>query len=69
MGIISLLDRVTSWLPIQRPAERLRNELDALEKEKALLLVTKCDEKNAKRVDNINCRIAYLNRLLKNKAQ
>ena len=64
----NLLDRVTGWLPIQKPTERLKNELAKLQEEKSLLLITKADVKNAKRMGVIDRRIAELQRLLANKA-
>lgn len=63
-GIGKILDK----LPIQGRKERWKNELENLEKEKARLLVEKCDSKKASRVEYINTRIAYLNQLLKNSA-
>lgn len=68
MGWGSLLDRITSWLPIQKPTERLKNELAKLEIERSELLISKADVKNAKRMCAIDKRITELNRLLVNKA-
>jgi len=64
----SLFDRITSWLPIQRPTERLRNELAKLEEKKSLLFLQKADIAKAKRMRVIERRITELHRLLTNKA-
>ncbi len=66
MGWGGFLDKLLGVLPIQKRRERWKNELDNLEKEKARLLLEKCDQKKAARVEYINNRIAYLNQLLKN---
>ena len=74
MGWGSLLDRVTSWLPIQKPTERLKNELEDLEREKAKITILNLDvnnpedRKKAKRLDDIIARINRINQLLKQKA-
>lgn len=69
MGWGSLLDRVTSWLPIQKPTERLKNELAKLKEERSMLLINKADVQKAKRMAFIERRIDELNRLLANKAE
>ena len=62
----TLLDRVTSWLPIQSRQERWKNKIDILEKEKATLLKGKCDAKKAARLDTINRELDKLHGLCKN---
>lgn len=70
----SLLDRITSWLPIQKPTERLKNELEDLEREKKSIQILnldidkEADRKKAKRLDVIIARIERLQQLLKQKA-
>ena len=68
MGWGSLLDRITGWLPIQKPVERLKNELEKLEQERQELLSQKADLVKAKRIGIIEHRIDAINILLKNKA-
>lgn len=67
MGWGAFLDRVTGWLPIQKPNERLKNELEKLQTERSQLLIYKADVKSAKRMSYLNSRIDELHRLLKNK--
>jgi len=69
MGWGGLLDRVTSWLPIQTKVERWRNQLEKYEKEKNELLHKKATFESANRVQYLNERISELNRLLKNAAK
>lgn len=61
-GIGKLLDK----LPIQGRRERWRNEIDTLIKEKNELLKGKATLDKVKRMDIVNARLDYLNRLLKN---
>jgi hypothetical protein len=68
MGWGSLLDRITSWLPIQKPTERLKNELAKLQEERNLLLIQKADITKAKRMGVIERRIIELQRVLAIKA-
>lgn len=65
----SLLDRVTSWLPIQKPVERWKNKLEMLQKEKVNLLRGEANDKTIKRMESIDSNIDRLVQLLKNKAQ
>lgn len=67
MGWGGFLDKIIDKLPIQGRTERWKNELDNLQKEKAQLLKGSCDGKKAKRVSDIDNRVAYLEQLLKNK--
>lgn len=53
-------------IPLQDRKERWKNELENLEREKNEILISKADVKKAKRVTDIDKRIAYLNQLLKN---
>lgn len=64
----SFLDRITSWLPIQKPVERWKNELESLQKEKEKLLKGEADDKTIKRMEWVINRINTLNGLLKNRA-
>ncbi len=63
----SLIDRVTSWLPIQKPIERLKNELAKLQDERSLLLTQQADISKVKRMVVIERRIDDIQRLLANK--
>lgn len=62
----SLLDRVTSWLPIPKRIEGIKNEIDKLEKEKKQLLKGVCDDKASKRMAFIDDRLIALNARLRN---
>jgi len=64
-GIGKILDK----LPIQGRKERWKNELDNLQKERAVILSQAADQKKAKRIIAIDERLAYLNQLLKNSAE
>jgi len=66
MSLFGFLDKLMAVLPIQKREERWRNELDALEKEKAQLLKGGCNVKTSHRLVVINERIAKLNVLCKN---
>jgi hypothetical protein len=68
MGWGAVIDRVTSWLPIQKPVERLKNEKAKLEEERNSLLGGSPDVKKSNRINSIDKRVAELNRLLQNKA-
>lgn len=68
-GIGTAIGVVAGWLSPAKRIERLKNELDKLEREKSLLLIQKADIKNTKRMSVINSRIADINRLLKNSAK
>lgn len=54
---------------IQNRIEKLKNEREALEKERTNLLMGECDEKKAIRLANIDKRLDIVNGLLANKAQ
>ena len=74
MGWGGFLDKLLDKLPIQGRIERMRNELENLEKEKRNIAILNLDIKNeedrkkAYRLDVVIKRIAYLNQLLKNKS-
>lgn len=71
MGWLSALlkigEKVATYIPGR--VERLKNELDRLEQERALLYVTKCDDKKSRRLRDIDRRIYDINRLLSNCAE
>ncbi len=66
MGWGSLLDRVTSWLPIPKRVEGIKNEIDKLEKERSEILVKKAEVKLARRLEFIDGRLFYLRKRLQN---
>jgi len=68
MDFLGGLGKLMDKIPLQGRKERWKNELDNLEKEKAVLLGGTADTKKARRVIKINDRISYLNQLLKNSA-
>lgn len=71
MGIGAFLNGIGHLLgkiPLQNRVERLKNELESLQQERALIILEKCDVKKAKRLTAINKRIAKLQQLLKNNA-
>ena len=70
MSILSSLLSILDWgkdkIPIQDRKERWKNEIENLIKERNNLLQGEADAKKAKRVTDIDKRIAYLNQLFKN---
>ena len=66
-GIGKILGKGSTY--IQSRIEKLKNEKESLEREKAKLLDGGCDEKKANRVRAINERINVINQLLATKAQ
>ena len=60
------LERLIKKLPIQDRKERWKNELDKLEKERAVLLLEKWDPAKKRRFSRISERIAVLNGWLRN---
>jgi len=60
------LDKLMGKLPIQDRKERWRNQIENLKKEKIKLQKGVCDEKKAKRISDIDKRIAYLDQLCRN---
>jgi hypothetical protein len=67
MGLFSFLDKLMDKLPIQGRIERMKNQLENLERERNELLQKTCGEKESKRMSYLIVRIAYLNQLLRNK--
>ena len=65
----TFLDRVSSWLPIQKRVERWKNQIEALEQERSALIIGKCDDKKANRVVAIDRELIKLRGLLKNHTQ
>lgn len=67
MGWGTAIDILLRILPIQGRIERLKNELEALTKEKRKLLKGKYDEKKGDRLMWIDNRISTINQLLRNR--
>jgi len=66
MGWGSLLDRVTSWLPIPKRVEGIKNTIDKLEKERSSILVNKAEESKARRLTVIDSQLLDLRKRLQN---
>lgn len=62
------LGEIITKLPIQGRRERLKNELEKLEKERDTLLQEKCDDKKSKRYIIVINRLAELHSIIKNLA-
>lgn len=66
-GLFSLLDRVTSWLPIQTKEERIRNNINKLKKERDELLKIPNNSNFSKRYADIIERLSVEEAKLKNR--
>jgi hypothetical protein len=62
----SLLDRVTSWLPIPKRIERIKNTIDKLERERNDILLHKAEISKANRLTAIDNQLADLRKRLQN---
>ena len=67
-SILGIIKNISDYFTPERCIQRLKNELDDLEYERANIYVFKADEKKAKRLIVIDRRITVLNRLLRNAA-
>ena len=67
-SILGIIKNITDHYTPERKIQRLKNELDDLEYERANIYVFKADEKQAKRLIVIERRIDVLHRMLKNAA-
>ena len=68
-GVISILNWLKNKIPLQNRVERMKNELDKLRTEKALLLQGEINDKKTVRFRIVNARIEQLERMLANLAQ
>ena len=67
-AILGIVKNVTDYFSPERKIQRLKNELDDLEYERANIYVYKATEAKAKRLVIIERRIARINRMLANSA-
>lgn len=65
-SILSILDWLKNKLPIPNRVERIKNEIDKLEKEKNAIILRKAEIKQALRLQFIIERLADLRKRLQN---
>jgi len=68
MGLISLLDRITSLLPIQGRVERWKNEIEKLEQRNAFISINMRNDLTSE-YDRNQRKLHKLYKLLKNHAK
>lgn len=68
MGWGGLLDRITSWLPIPKRVESIKNTIDKLERERNDILLHKAEVSKANRLMVIDSQLLDLRKRLQNLA-